>query len=535
MEPKDESPKTKGIFGVAGLPVTRRYIYPASRRKMIGVGGGVSLLLLLVFVAWTFFFNERLVMPGPLTSKHAFFETKCSKCHEAKSHTVTDAKCKICHEKTGDKPGVYSLDAHYLYLTTAGARVAAGKKKHPQEEGNCFACHVEHRGREVVLTQLEDTGCVGCHAYGSLNKKHPEFEFIVKKRPDDATLKFTHVKHTQLLMEKIQKETGSIYTEQACFYCHQANPDGKTFQPIRFEPHCGEGCHLTAASKTATLPLSDPKEPSVPGVVTLEEIREGGGPGMQWALFSNPNEFKSKPGGKVLKSPVHHSDPWVLENMRRLRRGLGLDDGLTTLLKASPLQNSPDETYKALIGALKEQITELRGDPRPEVQSDLGRIEATLKEAERMALPKTSPKLFPPASDPAKKAAFEEVALRLTEPCLECHFVENLQLKGVRAEQQVLHRARFDHRAHILDRRCLECHAGIPIEEGMTGKIKKTEIEKRDHAGIQNIPAIENCKECHTPKAANNACIACHDMHPNKTRRGTLQLFVERPSKVSAP
>jgi uncharacterized membrane protein len=89
----------------------------------------------------------------------------------------------------------------------------------------------------------------------------------------------------------------------------------------------------------------------------------------------------------------------------------------------------------------------------------------------------------------------------------------------------VLHRAEFNHRAHILDRRCLECHVEIPIADALDANTKIDIL--KDKSSIQNVPKKENCVECHTSTAASNRCVTCHFMHPNKENRGSLQLFVD--------
>lgn len=531
MDQKDDRGRTKGTFGSVGFEITKKHIFPASRRKMIVGGSIASLVLILIFLMGTFFLNDRFASPGPVSSKHANFESNCSKCHGVSSKTnktnETTKQCKVCHEKTGDNPGVYTYSAHYLYNTKDVLRIAASQKKHGKIEAPCSVCHAEHQGRKAIITRVDDNNCVDCHRYGSFNKKHPEFEFAKKKIKDDASLKFTHIKHTKLVMEKIQKETGSLYTEKACFYCHQPNPDGKEFQPIQFEPHCGKGCHLTASSKTPSLAIFNPSSPA-PGVWTLEMMKEGPSMGTGWLASSNPNEFKPKPIDKILKSPVRHSDPWILENLKRNRQAVYPHSDLVDLIKAAPLKNGSDRAYKEAIATLKGYVANLRGNPG--IEADLDQLDAALATAALQTPDLIFAKAQVSILAPAEKQAYEEFALRLAEPCMECHAIENMQIQGVRAKQQVLHRALFDHRSHITERRCLECHTEIPIAQALEGTLKEKEITEKnlDHAGIQNIPTMENCMACHKPSAAANACVACHDMHPNKTQRGNLQLFVDK-------
>ncbi len=527
MDEKENQGRTKGTFGPVGLEITKKHIFPASRKKMIAGGSIASLALILIFLMGTLFLNDRFASPGPVSSKHANFESNCSKCHGAKMQAGdTSKQCKICHEKTGDKPGVYTYSAHYLYNTKDVARIMAGQKKHGKMDAPCSVCHTEHQGREAIITRVADTNCVDCHAYGSFNKKHPEFAFAKKKIPDDASLKFTHIKHTKLVMEKIQKETGSLYTEKACFYCHTPKPDGKEFQPIQFEPHCGNGCHLTASSKTPSLAIFDRLNPS-PGVWTLAMIKEDASPATSWLAFSNPNEFKPKPINKIAKSPVRHSDPWILENLKRNRRAVYSGSDLLDLIKATPLKDGSDRAYQEAIDTLKGYVAGLRG--KPGLEMELDNLTAALNTAQLQMPDLAFGKKQVSMLAPPQKQEYEAFALRIAEPCLECHVLENMQIQGVRAKQQVLRRSLFDHRSHITERRCLECHTKIPIADYLEGKIKEKEITDKnlDDSGIQNIPTIENCTVCHKPSAASNACMTCHDMHPNKTQRGNLQLFVD--------
>ena len=86
-------------------------------------------------------------------------------------------------------------------------------------------------------------------------------------------------------------------------------------------------------------------------------------------------------------------------------------------------------------------------------------------------------------------------------------------------------RAEFDHRAHILQRRCLDCHAEIPIAENAeaVGPVDAS----LDRAEIQNVPGIDTCRECHRPEVAPTQCVTCHFFHPNKSRRSELLLYLD--------
>jgi hypothetical protein len=110
----------------------------------------------------------------------------------------------------------------------------------------------------------------------------------------------------------------------------------------------------------------------------------------------------------------------------------------------------------------------------------------------------------------------------LTETCRRCHLIDRATIARVRDDQDLLRRAEFDHRAHVLQVRCLECHAEIPVLEHLEGAAE-TDPEI-DRAATRNLPRIENCQRCHNPRQTSNRCVTCHQFHPDKSRRSTLRL-----------
>ena len=97
-----------------------------------------------------------------------------------------------------------------------------------------------------------------------------------------------------------------------------------------------------------------------------------------------------------------------------------------------------------------------------------------------------------------------------------------MTLLRVQKEQAALTRARFDHKAHVLQKRCLECHTAIPIFEG-----SRPPEGVRDHAGVRNIPGITVCRDCHMPDRVKSRCTSCHDFHPDSGRHAQLLRYVE--------
>ena len=524
----------KGTFGAIGLTIAKKYIYPFSRKRMMLVGAIAGVAVLALFLVNAFLQKKSLFSQGPLSVNHANIESDCAKCHES-FKAVSNTKCSICHEKTNDKIGIYTFAAHYVYKSADVRRLSSSLTGYSSEEIPCASCHSEHKGRDAMITQVPDVKCVRCHDYGSFNKLHPQFEFVRNRIPDDSTLLFTHVRHTKEVLKKI----GSVYLEQACLYCHQAQPDGKNFEPINFDMRCAE-CHQPVAleDKSPKLEIKDPNAPGVPGVETLQMIQNRHGPGTTWAFYTNQNEFTMKPNNKIVKSPVYHKDPWVLENLKLIRQTLYSDLKLSDLVNTSGMVSLDrrDRLYTEALQTLQDYLSGLRGRPEPEVQDDLVRIDSLLKAAQMKIgrLSSAHPdSLFilgneneNPNLTSAQKKDFEEFAFKVARPCLECHIVEHASILRVATEQKVLHRAEFNHRAHILQRRCLECHTDIPIEKVLAGDT--IGVASKDRSSTQNIPMIENCFECHTSQEASNRCVTCHYMHPNKMNRSNLQLFVQK-------
>ncbi len=523
----------KGKFGPVGLPVAKRYLRPLTRNRAILAGAAVAAVVLAVGVASYFTRDGGILSNGPLSTSHANLEGDCANCHDPFGK-VAAAGCSTCHEKFGDELGVYTYKAHYLYRSNDFSRLTPSP-----HEVECAACHPEHRGREIAITDVPDARCLPCHDFGSFNTRHPQFEFVAHAdTDDDAGIAFPHVHHVR----EVMKRQKLVDVEKACLYCHNARPDGKSFEPIDFDRHC-DACHLTAGEATPVLPVQDaPGDP--PGVETLEAIRRRGGPGSQWAIFTPATDFQ-RLGPRVRKRPVFHRDPWILANLRHLRQELYPDAGLADLLTASadaPANELP-ALYQEALTTLESYAQGLRGRPEPEIRAELEKIDAALAELRRAIADPYTPldetdfqlaldRPRPGLSD-EQRAEIEGVVDELTKPCSSCHRIERATIARVQKDQRTLRRAEFDHRAHILQVRCLECHTRIPILDHLQGDEKVD--PKIDNSAIQNLPGIERCQECHKPDLASNRCINCHLFHPNKSRRSQLLLYLDEPAPDTPP
>ena len=112
-----------------------------------------------------------------------------------------------------------------------------------------------------------------------------------------------------------------------------------------------------------------------------------------------------------------------------------------------------------------------------------------------------------------------QVARKLTSPCQDCHKLDGMRIAPVEQDQHTLRRAEFDHRAHVLVLRCLDCHSAIPIREYFEGQ--ENVDESLDKSGTQNIPGIASCKGCHAA-SGSSTCTTCHYFHPDKNRASAL-------------
>jgi hypothetical protein len=510
----------KGTFGRLGLPVAIRYLRPISRAKMLWIGLGLGLLIAALGWLDSWWGSGELLSGGPLSSAHATLEQDCATCHAGFS-PVADAACSSCHEKLGDELGRYTFAAHYLYRSNDFERLVPSEHETP-----CVGCHLEHGGRQASISDVPDARCGICHERSAFATDHPEFAFADDPEGDDDALAFPHGHHVR----EVMKRRGFADLERACLECHQPDPSGRGFEPVSFDRHC-DACHLDAGVATPRLAVA--AEGAV-GVETLETIQASGEPGTDWSFYLDPNEFRLAAGGRlVMKTPLHHRDPWVLHNLRRLRRQLYPDAGLADLLATSAevAERDPAELYREAVATLEGQARGLRGSPDPEVQGQLDRIDALIARVRTALDDPTTPfdptefllALEQPAElAPETREEIDLVAADLTAPCTNCHRLDRLTIERVEESQTTLNRAEFDHKAHVIQRRCLDCHSRLPILEAVSG----TEVDKSlDRSAIYNLPRIADCRQCHRPGLTSARCTTCHLFHPDAGRRSDLLLY----------
>jgi len=249
--------------------------------------GGAALagLLLLHALGW-----RGSASPGAVASAHAAFESRCEECHTARAGVV-DVRCQRCHDPSG--AGRLTNAAHVL-VGSGDARKAAAAPAVA-----CAHCHVDHRGRDRRLAEVDTRQCSACH-FRSLSS-HPEFALLRTASLEAPGIKFSHERHVKEFLKRGGAE------KDACLKCHEPLPRGD-IEPIVFDRHCAS-CH----AKDGSLGLVEPVPQE--DVVLPADLLARGGYNFRLEEFDTSR-------GRIAKATLRHKDDWVLFNLRKLRREL---------------------------------------------------------------------------------------------------------------------------------------------------------------------------------------------------------------------
>ncbi len=507
--------RKRGGLGRADLSYAKDYVYPTSRRRNLLLGLA-AILLALPLLFWAHRQWAARFASGPLSAGHATFEGDCSTCHlaEARWGEVSTPACTRCHERPGIAPGAFGFLAHYVYGSEDHARAVVRGS-----ESGCVACHVEHQGRATDLTMVGDAKCNACHEFGRFEDDHPEFEFLRNDVAENSHLEFQHFQHVRELARR--QSLGVDELEATCASCHQPERDGAHFKPISFDAHCS-ACHLNGATATHWLPVADGDGI---GVASWETLAASLLPVDVARAAVNPTAFQTR-GGKVMrKTRLRHADPWILENLRRLRQrlfdGVGLADLIGTSADVDPA--AARSIFDEALATLRRQAQGLRQSPAREIQRDLDEIERQLAGLERrLDQPHTvldlgafsvGPEALRTELSSDRVAAYEALADTLAASCLSCHQMQHATILRVRTEQRALTRAAFNHAAHVLETNCFDCHNRLSYQGVLSGG----EAPAADHSATQNLPGIDACRTCHQAGKVPASCTTCHLFHPDKT------------------
>jgi hypothetical protein len=249
------------------------------RLRLALVFAAVAAAILFVALASFSGNSQAIHNPGRLTFAHAGFQNNCAACHDGCdqegrptgnfSLAVSDSACLKCHDAGVHHPNA----ATFVMMDTT---------RHPPElrSANCTACHVEHRGQDVLVTQ-SDLQCVQCHAdlTGKTLKPaapgvvmhvsafsladHPRFGRALMQNgvaTDPTDLRFNHKKHLALLKGE----------QQNCTWCHNPAPmdvssnapqsleDGtgrhRSLTQVNYDRNC-KSCHDLGTFPSSDLPI----------------------------------------------------------------------------------------------------------------------------------------------------------------------------------------------------------------------------------------------------------------------------------------
>jgi hypothetical protein len=303
----------------------RHYVFPRAWLPrlvpglVLGAALAAVLLLLQAGGGWLSPLREPL-MPGPLAGTHATI-TNCEACHDT-ARGVPDFRCQRCHDESG--PGRMTQAAHAgRHVPRAGTAVAATEGG----EAACVTCHVEHRGRAAAIASVRDSECAGCHGKARETAEgprpriasfddHPELAVVradQKARSAAGRIQqvtgvfFSHAIH----LKELRKKLGAVAPSRPCQECHKlegaAGAGHRDFSAVSFDGDC-VGCHRDQ--------LVVEGAPAADLVVRNDAAVT--------AFTCDARVFTC--GATVVKNAVAHRDPWVVLNLRKLRRELYPDE-----------------------------------------------------------------------------------------------------------------------------------------------------------------------------------------------------------------
>ncbi len=254
----------------------------------------VGIVLAVAYGIFKMIGVEGPLSPGYVTSAHANYDARCEACH-APRQGASNLRCQRCHDSGGGAR--LTQTAHVLFGSGDPRRAATTR------DLACARCHVEHRGSDVRLANVDGAQCLRCHAalrpaasgqsfsIPSLGK-HPEFKVVRDALQGNPRLLYSHKVH----MKPMIKE-GAAGEWETCARCHaQERAGGRDLEPISFDLHCAR-CHN---EDLAMEPVA---------TADVEENVE---------LRGAMGAF-TRTGDTIRRMGIRHRDEWVLYNMRKLQ------------------------------------------------------------------------------------------------------------------------------------------------------------------------------------------------------------------------
>ncbi|WNO11450.1 cytochrome c3 family protein [Teredinibacter sp. KSP-S5-2] len=198
--------------------------------------------------------KQKMLMPGPVISGHAEYETQCEQCHASFDKTKQTALCLDCHE---DIAADREDNSGFHGKTGAASR------------DDCHTCHKDHKGRDADITGLfegtfnhdatrfplagghEGLACNTCHKDEKVKYRDTPSACVDCHKDDDIHNGATgdqcetcHVDKNWQSLKKFDHSTTDYplkgaHEKVACASCHIA-------QQFEFETTTCFSCHMSA-------------------------------------------------------------------------------------------------------------------------------------------------------------------------------------------------------------------------------------------------------------------------------------------------
>ncbi|MBI3839835.1 MAG: hypothetical protein HY288_18080 [Planctomycetia bacterium] len=443
--------------------------------------------------------DDSCYSPGKLAWAHATLEQDCAACHvdfspirgdawlaRALSTTnVVDQQCKRCHP-VGDH--------------------------HPNQvrtETSCASCHLEHQGRDALLTRTTDRSCTECHAdlkghsKGPTNfedvsrfdrEHHPEFKSIAT---DPGRLKFSHRRHLARGLTFGPLDRPDAWTLDKIPASFQKQYQGFAEESQLLKLDCS-ACHRSGVRERAPTAQGE----SRPEAVSARSSGDYMGPIIYEAHCQACHPLNFKPPSETLNEPDS-------------------SDLIPHRLTSKQIGQFLERAYSALVFKQETSLwDEVISPPRNLPHKPVAEHEVTMRRQLEQGI--------------------SDASSRLRVVCSKCHGFAQPQthanqlpeIAAVNVPQMWLKHARFDHAPHKATAlACRDCHAGASLDDEPPAWTKDLRNSRPIDATatLDNsevlIPGIEKCLDCHGPSVTNDDrdrggarfdCVECHWYHPDR-------------------
>jgi len=472
--------------------------------------------------------------------------------------------CLECHKNT-IAPAT-AMSAHNVdpqVLLTGATKPATARHLDPTGELACATCHQEHHGTEHDLTWMSDNACQACHQQHvhSFASDHPDFDNWPTSRR--TRIAFDHGAHQ---LKHFPKEK----QEFACATCHEQSSDGTFQRTLGYDATCAK-CHdskidtswdagvaLFALPMIDAAALTDGGHDVGPWPEQASDEFDGPLPPLtKLLLVADENAAKalSTLGADFDFFDIDPDDKEHLQaaaEMIAATKRLWADvnargqDAIRERIESVLDRKLAAQEFSALTARLSPENVAVIGDHWLANQP----VENANREAARQRVAAggwfsddtTLSVRYRPTghADPWVTAWIDVLAettggphASLTEPllkqwmaptapgqCGSCHSVD--RLVDERRVVQWLAKSgtdlaktftKFSHGPHLTQAQladCQSCHTINPLANVMESYAHTSPVDFQN--GFQPLTKA-SCAECHTPRAAGDSCMQCHNYH----------------------